>query len=175
MDKQQLLYQIKINHEIFSDYILSLSEEEYNFAPEGKWSAGQQLDHIIRSVRPLAKALILPEFIFKILFGKTNRASKNYESLILKYKAKLASGGSASGPFIPSVQLYQFRNKQLFKLNILKKKLLKRSSSFSETQMDRIVLPHPLLGKVSLREMLYFTAYHVLHHHDLTKQYLTGK
>jgi hypothetical protein len=25
-------------------------------------------------------------------------------------------------------------------------------------------LPHPLLGKLTLREMLYFTAYHADHH-----------
>jgi hypothetical protein len=30
--------------------------------------------------------------------------------------------------------------------------------------LDLLILPHPLLGKLTLREMLYFTLYHVEHH-----------
>ncbi len=41
---------------------------------------------------------------------------------------------------------------------------MKRVDSFSEAQLDALILPHPLLGKLTLREMLYFTIYHVQHH-----------
>jgi hypothetical protein len=33
-------------------------------------------------------------------------------------------------------------------------------------------LPHPLLGKLTLREMIYFTIYHVQHHHKLVQNQL---
>jgi hypothetical protein len=36
---------------------------------------------------------------------------------------------------------------------------------FSEDDLDSIRLPHPLLGKLTVREMLYFAVYHVGHHH----------
>jgi hypothetical protein len=42
--------------------------------------------------------------------------------------------------------------------------LARRIDRFSETQLDQLILPHPLLGKLTLREMLYFTIYHVQHH-----------
>jgi hypothetical protein len=32
------------NHQVFTDYILSLNEQEYEYAAAGKWSAGQQLE-----------------------------------------------------------------------------------------------------------------------------------
>jgi len=33
-----------------------------------------------------------------------------------------------------------------------------------------VLLPHPLLGKVTVREMLYFTIHHVQHHHALVER-----
>jgi len=43
---------------------------------------------------------------------------------------------------------------------------------WSELQMDRIRLPHPVLGKLSVREMLFFTLYHNQHHLDAAKRRL---
>ncbi|WP_350287698.1 hypothetical protein [uncultured Croceitalea sp.] len=34
----------------------------------------------------------------------------------------------------------------------------------SEIELDTFILPHPVMGDQTLREILYFTAYHVLHH-----------
>ncbi len=36
--------------------------------------------------------------------------------------------------------------------------------SWSETSLDRYRLPHPLLGRLTVREMLFFTLGHGLHH-----------
>lgn len=33
-----------------------------------------------------------------------------------------------------------------------------------DADLDRYLLPHPLLGKLTLREMLFFTLYHNYHH-----------
>ena len=35
---------------------------------------------------------------------------------------------------------------------------------WSERAMDRYRLPHPLLGQLTVREMLFFTLYHNVHH-----------
>ena len=37
---------------------------------------------------------------------------------------------------------------------------------WSERQLDRCQLPHPLLGPLTVREMLFFTLYHNRHHLD---------
>ncbi len=50
------------------------------------------------------------------------------------------------------------------KLQGLVQKLCKRMNKYSEEELDKYILPHPLMGKVTLREMLYFTIYHVQHH-----------
>ncbi|MCB9182399.1 MAG: DinB family protein [Flavobacteriales bacterium] len=48
--------------------------------------------------------------------------------------------------------------------------LCKRTSRWSESDLERYLLPHPLLGKLTLREMLYFTLYHVQHHQALVQR-----
>ena len=39
-----------------------------------------------------------------------------------------------------------------------------------EKDLDFYVLPHPLIGKLTLREMLFFCIYHVQHHHKITQE-----
>ena len=50
-----------------------------------------------------------------------------------------------------------------------------RADSFSEKQLDTFILPHPLLGKLTLREMLYFTIYHAEHHKKQTLKNLENQ
>jgi len=35
---------------------------------------------------------------------------------------------------------------------------------WSEKDLDKYVIPHPYLGKFSVRQMMYFTTFHTLHH-----------
>ena len=56
------------------------------------------------------------------------------------------------------------REKSLQKLGKLVQKLCGRLSKYTEEEFDQYILPHPLMGKLTLREMLYFTIYHVQHH-----------
>ncbi len=97
-DIQQLLTN---NHAIFLKAIQSLSDKDFLLANNGKWTAGQQLDHIRRSVGPVALAFGLPKWALQLIFGKANRPSRSYEALIEKYQQKLAAGYSASSRFLP--------------------------------------------------------------------------
>jgi len=37
---------------------------------------------------------------------------------------------------------------------------------WKEPQPDAYIAPHPLLGKITLRELVYFTIYHTGHHQE---------
>jgi len=37
-------------------------------------------------------------------------------------------------------------------------------SEWSEEELNTIRLPHPILGKLTAKEMLSFTVYHLFHH-----------
>ena len=154
----------------FNEFISNLTEEEFEATPNGKWSAGQNLDHLIRAIKPLQLAFILPKFLLRIFFGKANRPSKSYDQLVDKYKTKLAAGGKASGPYIPGVISFEKKFRLLKKYANQKVRFLKKIQRQKEADLDKYILPHPLLGKETLREMLYFTIYHNQHHLETLQQ-----
>ena len=151
----------------FNNYIIPLNKEQFEATPQGKWSAGQNLDHLIRAIKPLQLAYSLPKFALTILFGKTNRPSRNYDEVVTKYKTKLAAGGKASKPFVPPTIKSEKKDELIKKYNEQKQKLISKIEKQSEADLDKYILPHPLLGKVTLREMLYFTIHHNEHHLNL--------
>lgn len=169
MDKQTLQNQLIESHRSFSTYLDTLTKEEYDAKKNNKWSPAQQLNHIIISVKPVRQALGLPKFILKLLFGKANRASLHYEKLVKKYQKKLENGGKAPSRFIPSEKVINRGLKQKASLKREIDTLVLRLDQFDEKELDTLILPHPLLGKLTLRELLYFTIYHVKHHEDATK------
>jgi len=168
-NKPQIISALNEKIDGFNSYILSLDQQQFEATPNGKWSAGQNLDHLIRAIKPLQLAYSLPKFALLILFGKTNRPSGTYEELVTKYKTKLAGGGKASGPFIPPTINFEKKENLIKKYNEQKQKLIARIEKQSEKDLDVYILPHPLLGKVTLREMLYFTIHHNEHHLELLK------
>ncbi|MES2774488.1 MAG: DinB family protein [Bacteroidota bacterium] len=172
MNKPGIIAALSQNHRLFIDYLAQLSNEDFVAERNGKWTAGQHLDHIIRSVKPLNRGLALPGFLLKIIFGKANRPSKTYDELVAKYKRKLSEGGKATAAFIPPPIAVAQKEQLLKELNVRADKLCRQVNGFSETQLDQLIAPHPLLGKVTLREMLYFTAYHVQHHRELIEKNL---
>ena len=167
MTKQEIKSRLLLNHTIFADLIVSLNDNDFLHSANGKWTAGQQLDHIVRSVSALKYGLILPKFILKQIIGVANRPSKDYEALVAKYKSRLEAGGKAVGRFVPKPVIPA--NKEKIKARLLKdvNRLCKRIDSYDEKQLDLYILPHPLLGKVTVREMMYFTIYHVKHHQEI--------
>lgn len=172
MERYLIIQQLRENHASFIDYINSLTKEEFLFSAQNKWTAGQQLAHISLSVKPVALALSLPQFFLRMAFGKANRPSRTYEGLINKYLVKLENGGRATGRFIPKPITADQKEEICKALNKYTNIVCAKIEKFSEQELDTLILPHPLLGKLTIREMLYFTIYHVEHHCKLTKRNL---
>lgn len=129
---------------------------------DSKWSIAENLEHLILSVKPLNLAFSLPKFIL-LYFGKPNRPIRTYDELVNKYLEKLGAGGRATSSFIPRSN---YSDKDLLTL-IFKtenEKFIISLTKWNENDLDRYLLPHPLLGKLYAREMLYFTIYHTQHH-----------
>ncbi len=165
MSKYDLIEAMTENHQRFSNYMNILTEPDFLYAMPGKWSAGQQLDHIVRSTKPLILAVRLPHFILKLIFGSANRLSKSFEELVKKYEDKIAEGGKASGSFIPPAVGFDKKDALIKELGSIITKINTGIEKFTEEELDTCILPHPLLGKVTFREMIYFTINHVDHHH----------
>jgi len=167
MNKTDTSQFIKNSYNNLVQYIGSLDEHSFLSSPSGKWSAAEQIDHLSKSVAPVNQALSLPNFLLKWMFGKANRPSKSYEELVEKYQGKLLAGGKAPKAFEPKKITFAQRENNLKRLEKLALSVATKANRYTEEDLDTLILPHPLLGKLTLREMLYFTGYHCKHHQNL--------
>lgn len=160
----------------FTTFCDQISDDIFFLQPAEKWSVAQNVTHLITSAKMTKLAYALPKIIVRIYSGKPNRPSRTYVDLVAKYKLRLEQGGRASGRFVakpvsPSAGkknvLHSFSMAMESLIPVIKKK-------WNESQLDNYLAPHPLLGKITLRELGYFTIYHIEHHLNIIKERLQG-
>jgi hypothetical protein len=172
MNKETIKKELTEKHKEFVDYINSLSDNDFlNTKNNQKWSAGQHLEHIYLSVRPVNMALLLPKIIMRLFFGKPNE-KRTYEQLVNDYQNALKNGGKAGALYIPKSVSISKKQNLIINLTKLVVALNRKIDKISEEDLDKHNLPHPLIGKTTIREMLYFTIYHVQHHQKAIKENL---
>ncbi len=148
----------------------SLSEEVFFKSVNNKWSTGEQIEHLRKSSKPLVMALKLPKMVIKLKVGKPNRASRSFSEVQEKYTTKLANQDIGTTPFFPDADLKKTKQEVLEDYELVSAKLGKAITKWREEDLDNYLLPHPLLGKLTVREMLFFTIYHTRHHYDSVRE-----
>jgi hypothetical protein len=139
-------------------------------APDGKWTAGQHVVHLAQSTDALLKGISYPGFILKWKFGKNNRDNRSYDDVVTRYNEKLQNlDNGVTSPFsknMPVVTQKDISN-WLDKLELLNHKLASKTLSKSDKDLDTILIPHPLMGRMTMREILMWNAYHTDHHFQI--------
>ena len=133
------------------------------------------------AVRPLVRALGLPKPALFVLFGPAFRPSRTFDEMVTVYRAKLAAGATA-GRFAPSTQEVPPREpeRETARRKVreswceTQRGLAAAAARWDERSLDRYRLPHPLLGKLTVREMLFFTLYHNAHHLRIVEERSKG-
>lgn len=172
MNKLEITNELNKITELVIDFIGKLSPEDANFSANGKWSINGNFEHLILCIKPLTKAHKIPKFILKWKFGKMNRDLRSYEEILDKYNNVLTKkGNSFLNPFAPKNKGNSDKNQLIKEYQLETDKLIRSLENWDENQLDNYVLPHPLLGKLSIREMLYFTHLHTNHHFKTIKKY----
>lgn len=148
--------------------LTSLSDEAF-FAPQGAaWSPAEHIRHLRKSATPLVTALGLPRWLLRLRFGAPRRASRSFDEVREVYLRKLAAGATA-GRFAPSPEarpgdLMARRQEIIGDWARATAALQNAIAKWPEEALDRHQLPHPVLGLLTVREMLAFTVYHTSHH-----------
>jgi hypothetical protein len=139
------------------------------------WSPADTIRHLIKSTRPVVKALAMPRLFLRLLFGKARRPSRSYDDLRATYLGALAKGADA-GRFAPSQRTETdreaWRTQIMAQSAGVNRDLRAAIARWRDDKLDRCQLPHPLLGKLTVREMLFFTLYHQRHHGEVVKRRL---
>jgi len=163
MTSSEITTSLRNNHASFVHLIGQLNGEQLKRSHPHQWNPAQQLEHIYLSVRPVLLAFQLPRFIPRLLFGTAKQKSRDYDTLVRDYQAKLQQGGKSPSTYVPAITVNSV--KRLLQLEKAIDQLCHIIDRLTEEELDHYLLPHPLLGKLTMREMLYFTIYHVTHHH----------
>jgi hypothetical protein len=146
----------------------ALPLEEFYAAQGDRWSPAVHIRHLARSTRPLAQALALPRWVIRLRFGRATAPSRAFDALVHDYRAALAAGGQAPPAFVPRpaarTPSHDERVAILSSWDASVRQLERSATRWDEGELDQRRLPHPLLGPLTVREMLLFTVYHTAHH-----------
>ncbi len=140
--------------------------------PVEKWSVAENVQHLIISTNTSSLAWYLPLFLVRWIGGTPNRSPRTYDELKDKYYKKLSEGGRASSRFVPKpIEIKYGKQKLMNNWNTAAAKFIKTlSKNRTEKDLDNYLVKHPLLGRITLRELGYFTIFHTEHHlHSIQK------
>ncbi len=138
------------------------------FAPQGEyWSPAGHVRHLAKSERAVAKGFEQPKVLL-LAFGRSKNGSRPYEEVVKLYRSALDAGGQA-GPFgpsdrVPDLAEEDWRRQIMEHWDEAGQRLRKALLRWSEEQLDRYRAPHPLIGKLTLRELAQWNLYHNTHH-----------
>ncbi|MFN8251405.1 MAG: DinB family protein [Ferruginibacter sp.] len=169
MTKETILIVSKQTFAALTAACEQLDEKSFFERPGEKWSAAEHLQHLVIATNTSKLAFSLPLFIVKLVGGTPNRPSRSYDELVEKYRQKLAAGGRASGRFIPQKIKAGTGKQALIRRweNTTAVYLEKLEQKRPEPSLDQYLVKHPLLGRITLRELCYFNIYHTLHHQKI--------
>jgi hypothetical protein len=145
------------------------------FAPQGdRWSPAEHIRHLRKGSAALAPALKLPLFVLELRFGRHRGASRTFLEMHETYKKALAAGAQA-GSFAPTPEPVTPSDPVARRAKILhdwlrtNRALCDAASGWSEAKLDKAQGRHPVLGMLSVRELLEFTIFHTTHHLKLVQ------
>ncbi|MCU0446618.1 MAG: DinB family protein [Microscillaceae bacterium] len=161
LNKEQISQSLTQAFQQFVAWLDTISEAQFNENPPQKWSIAQNLEHLIKSAKPV-RALLGKPASELTAFGKPFAPEKTYQEIVEIY-LKTLQKPVVNTTFAPNEAVYKpadLRASFLKELDLL----LNHLALWQESDLDLYAIPHPLIGNLSVRQMLYFTAYHTLHH-----------
>lgn len=173
MQKQELISLLDEKFDALTSWIETRPDNDFavQHVP-GKWSNGEHLEHLRKSTRAVNKGMKMPKLLLRYKFGKMNRSEKTYDQIQRKYNAKLKETGVKAPKKYSAENLTNDDRARIvswFKEE--KETMQKFIRNSSEKTLTKYIIPHPVLGRMSFREFVYFTAYHTEHHFELMKKY----
>lgn len=171
MSPSEITQALTLHYGNFDAYVRTLSEADYSHAPEGKWDAGQVLEHLVLCVKPLVQVYGMPAAQVEATFGREVRPNRSYQEIHDAYYVQLNKGGKAPNRFEPPASPFSDRDTHLASLSGLIGQLNTLIAQMPESDLESLLIPHPLLGKITLKEMLYNAIHHAQHHQAQVEKY----
>ena len=172
MNKESIVEVLESKHFDLFEWLKNHPIEKWELGPEDKWSSGQHILHLDQTLRLINKALSYPKFLIKYKYGTSNRPSRSYDEVANRYNERLFENQEKARVFNQNLKkpTVKEREQLIDSLKILNKKLQYKTTKLKDKQLDTLLLPHPLMGRMTLREIIMWSAYHTEHHLNILKK-----
>ena len=140
--------------------------EKFENIPGSKnWSTGQHLLHLIKLYKGINIALSTNKLLLRFKFGVRKKPELSYEQMKSDFETNYSNQKFESPDnVLPGPVSVLDRRKLITKLERESDLMNQQVEQLSEKSLSKYVLPHPYLGKLSLREFVMFNALHNQHH-----------
>ncbi len=166
MNKNILISTIKAEYETIERFFQQTDDTHFGTQPHAeKWSIAQHAQHLINSVKGIAGALKDTSTLAQ--FGKAERPSLDYVTVKINYQNVLEKLKKEGKMPYRHLDITETKTELLANFNTIHQKLVERLADLTELELDTLQVPHPVLGIMTMREMLLFTAIHIKHHYDI--------
>lgn len=167
--KEALIKTLENTYAELEHYFESLTVDVFFKKTADKWSPSENLIHLTKSAKAFTMGLRFPKMIIGLKFGKAARNSRLYPQVREAYLNRLVEGAKSPKNFEPDemkpdMDLQSQKDEILKKWHDTNNKLIRKMNKWEEKTLDLYLLPHPILGRVTVREMIMFTIYHYIHH-----------
>ncbi|GAB2589076.1 DinB family protein [Spirosoma areae] len=150
--------------EVFVKAVNHLTDEQFRYQPDGKWSVAEVMQHLYLSARPVARLMSGTREVLK-QWGKPDGPARTYEEMAAIYQKVLGTGVKAPATMSPRPEDVQVaKNEVIERFTSVYQALVVAVDNWPEDELTQYVIPHPALGKLSVREMLHFVSIHTQHH-----------
>ena len=178
--QDELIAALAAIHREGSELFAAFSPSDFFGRPEPEvWSPGENAIHLVKSVKAVADAMKMPKLALRGMFGRAD-GSRSYAEVREVYRQALADGTAVAGgrylpPDAPTADAAgASQARAVTGWQRAGASLEKALAGWSEKALDSYRLPHPILGKMTVREMLCFTHYHDLHHLETVRRLRGG-
>jgi len=147
-----------------------MEAEQFWSRRDCKWSPADNVHHLMISTAPVTRALRIPRLMLRACFGVKRTPSRSGEALRSAYRDGLAAGATA-GRYAPPrgvvpVEAVACQRRLVLQCEGAVLSLENAIEPWREEDLCRYRLPHPVLGLLTVREMLMFTLFHFDHHRE---------
>jgi hypothetical protein len=174
LSREEIIQELNVVKKDLVSFCQGINNQSFFQQPPDKWSIAQNIKHLIIATDRTKLVFSLPKFIIRYYIGKPNRSSRTYDELVAKYRLKLEQGGRAGGKFVPKPMSGKENKEKVLQAfsAIMDRLAVIIHKKWKDAHLDQYIAPHPLLGKITLRELCYFTIYHTQHHLNIIKEKL---
>lgn len=173
--KAQIIDHLQQIHQSIRQTVADMPEDKLFAGTTEQWSPADYLKHLIIANKPFAKGLMMPHDQLGEMFGKSDNGSMSYDELVGIYQNLINEGLRAE--LAPSVTPVNYRMPEgvtdvktylIETWDDANQRIVNALEGWSEDDLDTYRTPHPAIGVITVREMLYFTIHHNrLHGNDI--------